>query len=227
MERSKRKVYIDVMRIVAIFLVLFSHTHGFTFYQHTDGIERWVCMFISITTRIHVPLLLMVSGSLLFRKVEDYNTVIRKRVLRFCVVIIIFSAITVLCKCIVDVEYKITLVNFVFGLFSNDIIFLFSYWYLYAYLGLLFTLPFMQRIAQSFSKQDFYVILGLHFIVFTFIPIVNVFFENVGVNKLIITNNFTIPLATTKVFFFPLVGYYLDNNIDVWKLTIREWGGGY
>ena len=63
---AKRKTYLDVLRILACFLVIFNHRRGYTAYQNTtDMLSAFYYMFYTMVTRINVPLFFMISGSLL------------------------------------------------------------------------------------------------------------------------------------------------------------------
>lgn len=89
--RQERVVYLDAMRIIAIFFVLFNHSSEYSLYQTSGGPEQWIYMFIAIVTRINVPLFLMISGTLLLDKEESYKLLLGKRVLRFSLVIVLFE----------------------------------------------------------------------------------------------------------------------------------------
>lgn len=66
-----RAVHLDILRLIAIFLVLFNHTwtRGFSLWtiSHNSGVLYWLYMFLSITDKIGVPLFLMISGALLLK----------------------------------------------------------------------------------------------------------------------------------------------------------------
>ena len=82
-QTTSKKVYFELIRIIAIGLVLFNHLSGYTLYQISSGPKQWVYMFFTMVTRINVPLFLMISGALLLRKDEEYPIVIKKGCLVF------------------------------------------------------------------------------------------------------------------------------------------------
>ena len=149
----KRKVYLEMIRIIAIFLVIFNHVEGVTLYQTSVGLKTWGYMFISMLTSINVPLFFMVSGTLLLGKIDNFKTVIQKRAVRYLAVIFIFSSSYCLLRSLVREDYEITLIKYIYKVFTGNYDYLAPYWFLYAYLGLLFTLPFMQRMVKGFTKQ--------------------------------------------------------------------------
>lgn len=96
-----RYAYYDVLRVIAMSLVIFNHVPGFLLYQHSHGAIQGVYMVISVVTKINVPIFFMISGALLLGKQnESISRVLKKRVTRFIYVIIIFSGITYLSYCV-------------------------------------------------------------------------------------------------------------------------------
>lgn len=72
MEKS-RKIYIDIIKIVAILLVIFNHTgeSGFLAYQKQGNIYIQIIeMCITSFCKIAVPLYFMCSGALLLGKMR-------------------------------------------------------------------------------------------------------------------------------------------------------------
>ena len=64
-NKNTRVTYYDVMRIIAIFLVVFNHLRGYSLYSISSGWKQWIYFFMTMITRINVPLFLMVSGALI------------------------------------------------------------------------------------------------------------------------------------------------------------------
>lgn len=226
---NNKKIYFELMRIIAVMLVIFNHLPGYTLYQTSSGYIQWFYMVLSMVTRINVPLFLMISGAVLLPKNEDFSKVIKKRVFRFFFLILISEG-ALFCAykynaSLLGNDYIFTFRRFIGGVFANNLDGTGSYWYLYSYLGMLFTLPFMQRIARNFRKDDFGVLIGLHFIFSSAIPMINILLISARLEPLVITGDFSVPFATSKVFFYPLVGYYLENYVDVTRLKRREIGG--
>lgn len=226
MAEKNKKYYFEIMRIFATALVIFNHLPGYTLYQITSGPKQWFYMFFTMITRINVPLFFMISGALLLEKTEDYKKVLEKRLPRYLVLMIVFAAISVssykiraLCQ---GNEYFISIKSFILGLFSGNLDGTFHHWYLYSYLGFLLTLPLLQRIAKGINTQDFWVLVILHGIFSSIIPMLNILLSINNMSTVIISEHFFIPLATAKSFFYPLVGYYLDKKVDVSKFKVKD-----
>ena len=67
--------------------------------------------------------------------------------------------------------------------------------------------------------NDFIVLLSIHFIFSSLLPGINFILSILGMEKIVLTANFAIPISTVKQLFYPLIGYYLDHNIEIKKLT--------
>lgn len=226
MEKTRKKIYYEWMRILACGLVIYNHLNAYTLYMNSSGIKQGFYMFLTMLTRINVPLFFMISGALLLSKKEDFNTVISKRISRFVLIILIFELgiyIEHYIHALVRGEtYLFTIKRFIYGVLSQGLDGIVAYWYLYAYLGFLFMLPFMQRIAKDMKKQDFYMLILLHFVFSSFIPILNIILQITENDAINITGNFSVPLATIKAFFYPLLGYYLEYYVDVKTLSKKK-----
>lgn len=65
---SSRKIYLDVLRVLASFLVCYNHSFGYHLFldQEADGsILSWFNVFLSAVTTMDIPLFFMISGALL------------------------------------------------------------------------------------------------------------------------------------------------------------------
>lgn len=72
-SKAKRKIYIDFIRIIAIYMVLFHHTdtNGYLLYTVSrESIWYWAYLFNAVFINIAVPLFLMSTGALLINKEE-------------------------------------------------------------------------------------------------------------------------------------------------------------
>ena len=213
---TKRVVYYDVLRIIAIFLVIFNHTHGYMLYSTSSGIKTWGYMFLTMVTRVNVPLFFMISGALLFRKQnEEIGTILKDRVLRF-LVIILFANTMVYLAHNGGLASVYGLVN---GTLSGTIEG--SYWYLYAYLGMLLMLPYLRKAVVNLSEKDFIYFLVLHFLFASVIPIVNYFLQGAYNITIVLNGHIKLPYMLEKAFFFPIMGYYLD-TVDLKRMKKKH-----
>lgn len=218
-QKNTKEAYYEWIRLISCFFVIFNHLKGYVLFMNSSGVKQVFYMAISVITKINVPLFFMVSGALLLEKQEDIVTVLKKRVSRICMVILFFE-LGIYTECCLYAlvqgrDYEFTVKRFVYGMFAKNLDETGAYWYLYAYLGFLLLLPFLQKIAKQMSRSDFYALLGLHFSICSLLPICNLFLRLTGNGSLSIAEEFSVPLASTAAFFYPLTGYYLDRKIGI------------
>lgn len=90
---KERRVYIDFMRICAVFLVMFNHLPGYNLFQISEGYKTWIYTFLTMFTRINVPIFFMITGSLLLGRDEGIGEIFRKRISKMIMVLFLFGAI--------------------------------------------------------------------------------------------------------------------------------------
>ena len=222
---NKRKVHLDLLRVIAIILVLYNHLHGSTAYMREEGVLRMVYMAGSAVTRANVPIFLMISGALLLKKNYEYtNKEYWKKIFRFIAVLLVFEIVVYLEYCKLDLfydpAYQPNFKDFIYGLAANSIEETYSYWYIYTYICFLLMLPLLQRVALHMKKADFYVILTIHFLLVSYVPCFNVLLNHYNLAPIILADSITVPLAVTNAIFFPLMGHYLDNCLDIKQVKI-------
>lgn len=218
MIQKQRNTYIDFLRILAAFLVIFNHLPGYTLYQIAGGVKGWIYTFITMFTRINVPIFLMISGALLLGKQESLSVILKKRVLRIVLVLILFSALTYTVS-----EYPVIRFHpkeFVQKLLTGSVAT--PYWYLYAYLSFLILLPYIRKIAAGFAHKDFVYLLVIRTVLLGIIPALNYFSKLYFSFPLRITSDLKVLFMTERIFFYPLVGYYLDQVLDIKKVKCRH-----
>ena len=85
-----KKVHIEVLRIVACFLVIVNHTNSYIFLNLTPG-RTWLCsVAYFFTSKIAVPLFLFIMGGLLLGK-EDSSKKTAQRFVRMLIVFVVAS----------------------------------------------------------------------------------------------------------------------------------------
>ena len=76
--KNNKILYLEIMRIIAIFFVIFNHTNkmgylAFMNYSYSD-LRYWLYMFVSIFCKFSVPLFFMISGALYLEKEHSFNS---------------------------------------------------------------------------------------------------------------------------------------------------------
>lgn len=168
-----RYAYLDLLRILAAFLVIVNHTIGYVFEKlaPTDPIW-WVSIVWYYLSKIAVPIFVMVSGACLLPRKDTYPRALG-RMFRVLLVLVIFSY--------GYYQWYLWLSNWTWQAALNIPQFLMtiwqgrivdSFWYLYFYLGLMVALPILQRMVSAMGKRDMEYFMGVSFLVFAIWPLV-------------------------------------------------------
>lgn len=201
-ENEKRKIHLDMVRILAIFLVIFNHTNekGFFLFAMTENaVTRPIYTAMSILCTIAVPLFFMVSGALLLKKEESVGELFKKRVSRIVLVILVFSIAQEIYFVCVQ-KYELNISEFLRTIVQDRIII--PYWYLYAYLAFLMMLPFFRKLVCGLEEKEYKYFFGLYIVLQGIAPIFCYFFKVEQVNLFV-------PLLEQTIF-YPILGYYLE-----------------
>lgn len=217
-----RRTDLDVLRVIAIMLVLLNHLPAYTMYYKGDGFAEIGYMLTALITRINVPLFAMVSGVLLLEREESIMKIWRKRILRIALVLVI-SQISLYAQRQFINDQPLEWGKFVKGMLSGEREGYIPYWFLYAYIGFLMILPYLRRIAQKMTRNDFWYLLGLHFILTSVPPIINFILKNADCEPITLSKHFYVPVACTTMIFYPLMGYYLDKKVNFSTLSREKW----
>ena len=213
--RNSRKIYLDFLRIIAIYMVLFNHTgvKGFALYTTANAFPLrffYLCNAIFIT--IAVPLFFMISGALLLGKQESIKTVLKKRVLRFLCILLAASVMMYLYLYRTGVYTTFSVGFFFKQLFTQEMCS--AYWYLYAYLAYLLMLPFLRRLAVSLTNKEYLWLFGTY----AFINLLTItdflLFKGTASHN----SHFSFFINCNYVI-YPLMGYYIDQRMDKKQLS--------
>lgn len=206
---SMRKSYLDFLRIICILLVLFNHTEawGYPLHHTISSVPDFLKLIISMSGKIAVPTFFMISGALLLPKKESIREIFKHRILRFLIVILLYQ--------ILQHAYG----YYVLG--ADTDILRFSWhcimgtacgalnpaaWFLYAYFTFLLMLPILRTLAEYMHNSHFLYIFLLQIILISFTPETNIgFTRNLPLNNI--------------VFLYPLTGFYIENRVDINKIT--------
>lgn len=205
-----RKTYIEVMRIIAAFLVIVNHTNSNVFlkYSEPESLTWFFSIFYFFLSKIAVPVFLLIMGGLLLQK-EDSPKKSFQRALRIFVVLVVFS-----------IGYYIyfhrnaldtmTFKDFFESVFTKRVTN--AFWYLYTYLGLMIMLPLLQSIAKALPKQKIKYLIMLSVGVLGTIPLITLFTEY----KL--NSYLTNPFFVTSVGLV-FLGFYIEKYMIINKTT--------
>jgi len=205
---KNRIIYLDLIKIVAAYLVIFTHTSdlGSKLYVcgNYDILQNTIYIGMDVFRTINVPLFFMVTGALLLGKRETYVQLFRKHILKYTLVISVFSYLYYSIYPLTDFVWS-DVGGYIKGIYSGTI--LGGLWFLYAYLGYLLILPFMRKMIERMNIEDYRYLLGLGVFFKCVVPIID---------GLIFETGFGVTCAfVTDFIFYPIMGYYfanIDNN---------------
>lgn len=207
---SRRKCYLDIVKIIAIYLVLFNHTGERGFHLFTCRLDsNWYPLYLcaSVVTKIAVPLFFMASGAVLLDKEETIAQVLKRRFTKYFVALALFSGIVYIYDFAEGRIENASMLSFCEALYSNKISN--HFWYMYVYLAYILMLPIIRKAAKSLSDNDYKWMIAMYFVM-QIIPMVEfILFKG----NLTITNHFRF-FITTNYLWYPLMGYYIDKKDD-------------
>lgn len=216
MKENKRYIYLDILKIIACFFVIFNHTGKFGFFMFCDydinSINFWCGLFLSIFSKFAVPIFLSVSGALLLQKEEEeLKDIWKNRILKMIIILVVTTLVYYLFDLFLTGEH-FSIKYFFAHLYKNDLNM--HLWYLYVYIIFLITLPLLRSFVKNLKDKYFYYIFILSIIFSAVIPIIQYL---LSYETNIMNNNLISNWLTDIVFIFPILGYFLHCRFDVEK----------
>ena len=160
MNVTKSKiVYLEILRVIAIFGVIFCHTKNFGAHHYvetTNPVNYWFGIFLASVVEYCVPLFFMITGAVLLNREESIIYVYRHRVLRMAIVIVLVNLGQYLWNCR-DNWQEVSLKRYLRLLYEGGVS---GYmWFMFTYLSLLMVLPFLQRLAKAIPDDRWFLYL--------------------------------------------------------------------
>ena len=215
---KQRKLHIESLRIIAACFVIFNHTGAFSYFRtfEPSTAKYWFFLVITVVCKISVPMFFMMSGALLLKKYDETPKVLIKRIWRIGIALLVFSFLSYLQQ--IDFGNEVfNLKRFFIVVIESD--WLNVFWYLYAFLAYLITLPFMRVLAKHLENKHYLYLVILQLIFSGFIPIIlYLLYEGRhGINR-----NFSISWILGYYPIYPLIGHYLENRLDIKKVGLKH-----
>lgn len=213
---KQRIVYLDLIKIISAYLVIFTHTGNMGSklyaYGNYDLWQDTFYMMADVFRTINVPLFFMVSGALLLGKDENYTQLFKKHIAKYMIITVVFSYFYYV---VYGKNNWIDVEGFMKGIWNGSIIGLF--WFFYAYLGYLIILPFMRKMIRNMTGADYIYLLVL-----------GILFKGPldAAGAILFEGTLGIPCyLVTDSIFYPIMGYYMA-NVVVEKNKRRYLAGG-
>lgn len=210
----KKTLYLEVMRIIATFFVIFNHTGNtgfFLFSQRPEGgLLFWIYLFISVFCKFSVPLFFAISGALMLnREDEPLKVLWKKRIFRFIVIILVFSFVYYVNSVYMD-SGTIEIKSFLQKLYSDNL--RAHLWYLYAYIAYLICLPFLRSLVRHLDKKYYYYMIGIALFFNAILPIIEYLLWK---GDLTINGYIRATWLITSIVLYPCIGYFLQHQVDI------------
>lgn len=228
-----RKIYLDILRIIAIFLVVFNHTPAWRLplFATVESYQTRT-MFISVIVKIAIPVFFMISGALLLPKHETIRDVVIRRVARFSIVLLLFHLIQTVYYSFACGENGIGIRNFLsdcyWGGMHDGYVLRWSeasaVWFLYAYIALLLMLPFLRIMVKGMERIHFHYLFAFQMILGVACPALFVLVTGNTPEDFRILRY--LPLCG-NVLVFVFAGYYAEHvvKVDMLKKKHCMWLG--
>lgn len=159
---KKREVWLDVLRILAAFLVIVNHTNSDLFQASDPAHGTWWASILWFSLcKAAVPVFVMVSGACLLGREDSYRKCLG-RFARAAGALLAFSYLYFLHDAWVNYGLwprALRLDVFLQKVWSMQIAD--SFWYLYFYAGLMLALPLLQRLSRAMGDRDAAYLIGL------------------------------------------------------------------
>lgn len=137
---KKRNIAYDIIRILAILMVLYNHRRLFCYYSGVNNVLFAACFAsLSVLCKCGPALFFMISGALLLSREEPYKKVFTHRILKMLIVMAILA-------CVRSAFYKSGGIPKTFLSGLN--------WYMYSYTAYLIALPFLRKMVKNMSGRD-------------------------------------------------------------------------
>lgn len=192
-ERKEKTVYLEIIRILACFFVIFNHTCSVYMLGLAPMNATRIFLLIEFFfCKTAVPMFLMVSGACLLGRDETIGKTL-KRTGRMLLVLMVMSAIYNMLR-----QEPLELIEFLEEVFVNPVTN--SYWYIYLYIGILLLLPILRKL--KLEKKDYIYLTVLYVVLQGTFPILGYYCQWVQP-----AYELGLPFLSTYVYCF-LMGYY-------------------
>lgn len=211
MMNRRNLLHIEMLRIIAIYLVMFNHTgeRGYTFFSLAqDSPLYWFYMFFSVACKAAVPIFFMISGALLLGKEESIGELYRKRVLRFLGILVVISFIYYVYDALKR-GLEFSLQDYFTTMYSTQVSV--ALWFLYSYLAMLVMLPLLRLMVKG-MRGEHYLYLALWQVILTgVIPMAQYCLSH---GTLLLNPFFNPILITAQNVFYVIMGYYFEHILE-------------
>lgn len=216
---GKKKLHLELLRILAAYLVIFNHTGArgfFLFAQRAmDSASFWVYMIPSVVCRAAVPVFFCISGALMLARDQEPLWVIwKKRIGKILFTIAAFGLFNCLWDSVAQGEafnIKQLLVALYTGYLNGETWWYGHLWYLYTYLAFLMCLPFLRSMVSRTENVHFLYLIGLALVFDNILPAAEYLLT---ADRYHLYSEAVPSWILAQCFLYPCVGYFLEHRVD-------------
>lgn len=201
--KRKRIVYIDFIRVLAMFLVVLAHACASELGHKSNSIDWNIAHSLVIITEVAVPLFFMISGSTILNspKTRSIRYLFKHRLPKILIPFIIWSVITAYFARQIDGTYTYhSFMHAVLSMYHQPVII--AYWFIYPLISLYLLSPLLKAMVDSLSSTGLNYLLILWFIFTMIMPVV------IPVLPADIRSYFKV-YSMSKIVFSSYLGYFL------------------
>lgn len=172
---KQRKIYIDMLNIVACFCVICMHCNGIV-HNYTDSIEWKQSMVVETIAYWAVPVFFMISGATLMNYDERYDTktYLKKRFSRVGIPFFIWSIINLIWKCYVGrIEFKWS-ISYLCSLILNNKIEN-VYWFFMPLFSVYLCIPVLAYLKKNRNLLKYMLLCGI--LTYSILPTVGILIQ--------------------------------------------------
>lgn len=172
LQKKEKDLYLEVLRLVACFFVVYNHTgkYGFTYYKEIQGgIEFYVNVIFACACKMAVPIFLMISGAVLLGKDESISAIYKKRMPRILCLIGATSVFYFIFDYFRYPDYEVEWKVILHKLYSTTE---YNTYYLWLYLAFLIILPLLRKAAGDRALARY--LIGVYFMLYVGVQTISV-----------------------------------------------------
>lgn len=209
-EAKKTNYSYQYLRILACFMVLVNHTVGNIFYYYGTELSKGLVLsdFVFNCCRMNVVTFIFISGALLLGKEESYKDWFIKRIVKYLLIILLFSSIYYPWQ-------TGTLLDYLRSVFSINLTN--AYWYLYLYICIMALLPALRAFVKGADKKAYWTLFVLFGCAQCIYPILVHYFDFPYLSGVI---SAILSYWSGWIVIF-LLGYYCKKYVAI-KYTVRK-----
>ena len=153
----RRVIYFDVLRIVAIFVVVAVHLSAMHWADVDVNSRAWFAFNLYCTAgKWSVPIFVMISGALFLGREVSISAILKKNVARIATVFLSWSG----CYALVYLVFRHAPLSVVLSQFITGH---YHLWFLYMIVGLYLLIPLLRPIVQNETLMRYFLLLAFLF----------------------------------------------------------------